>query len=249
MIIAAAQTVPVRGDIPANLERHYELIREASEHGVQLIAFPELSITGYERELAHKYSFTPDDSRLDKLRQLSQQHHMIIIAGAPVYTHGLLFIGSFVILPDGQLALYTKQFLHEGEDEFFASSFDHDPVISLEGETIRLAICADIENRKHPEKAAKKNASFYIASIFYSPGGIAGAHRLLSEYASGYQMPVLMSNFGGASWGSPSGGQSAFWDKHGGLVTEASVSGEELIISERISGQWQGKVITVGSSA
>lgn len=246
MIIAAAQTVPVRGNIPANLEQHYKLIREASGHNVQLLVFPELSITGYERELAHNYIFTTDDDRLDHLRNLAREYSMVIIAGAPVQTDGKLYIGAFVIQADGSLLLYTKQFLHDGEDLFFASCFDYDPVIKFEDETIRLAICADIENMKHPEKAAAGESTLYLASIFYSPGGIGGALQLLSQYASRYQMAVLMSNFGGDSWGNPSGGQSAFWNKEGELITKASASGEELLIIEKLNGKWSGKVVASG---
>lgn len=249
MIIAAAQTAPVRGNIPANLVQHYRLIKEASEHNVRLLVFPELSITGYERELAHNFIFTIDDDRLDHLRDLAREYSMIIIAGAPVETHGQLYIGSFVIQADGSLSLYTKQFLHDGEDQFFSSCFDHDPVIKLEEETIRLAICADIENVKHPEKAAAGGSTLYLASIFYSPGGIGGALQLLSQYASRYQMAVLMSNFGGDSWGSPSGGQSAFWNKEGELITKASASGEELLVIEKLNGEWSGKVVVTGSEA
>ncbi|MBL6445630.1 carbon-nitrogen hydrolase family protein [Fulvivirga sp. 29W222] len=243
MIIAAAQTVPVREDVITNLENHYKLIREASEYGVQLLVFPELSITGYERKLAPGVAFTPDDKRLNKLREMAEQHQMIIVAGAPVSIGGILFIGAFVIFPDGKSSLYTKQFLHDGEEQFFASSFDHDPVINLEGETIRLAICADIENKKHLEKAVGSGATLYLASIFYSPGGIEGAHQLLSRYAYAYHVAILMSNFGGDSWGSHSGGQSGFWNVEGEQVVKASASGEELVIAERVNGKWEGKVI------
>jgi len=65
MILAAAQTKPTRGDIKENLLDHYRLIELAADHGANLIVFPELSITGYERETAESLSFTIDDSRLD----------------------------------------------------------------------------------------------------------------------------------------------------------------------------------------
>lgn len=69
MILAAAQTKPTRGDIEANLADHYRLIELAVQNEVQLIAFPEMSITGYERENAQKLAFKKDDSRLDHLKK------------------------------------------------------------------------------------------------------------------------------------------------------------------------------------
>ena len=57
MILAAAQTKPTRRDIDANLSDHYHLIELAVKNKAQLIAFPEMSITGYEREHAQKLAF------------------------------------------------------------------------------------------------------------------------------------------------------------------------------------------------
>ena len=159
MIIASAQTKPQNEDINRNLHDHYRLIRLAADNGVKLIAFPEMSITGYVRELAKKLSFIENDSRLDKLRELAVDNDMIIIAGAPIKMDSGLYIGSFVILPDNSISIYTKQFLHAGEDEFYAASFDYNPIINLDGERISLAICADIENPLHADKANKANCT------------------------------------------------------------------------------------------
>ena len=44
--LAAAQTVPVRGDVAANLDEHIRLARAAAEREVRVLVFPELSLTG-----------------------------------------------------------------------------------------------------------------------------------------------------------------------------------------------------------
>jgi len=58
MILASAQTKPKRGDLTANLEEHYRLIDLASQQDADLIVFPEMSITGYEREKAEGLAFS-----------------------------------------------------------------------------------------------------------------------------------------------------------------------------------------------
>jgi predicted amidohydrolase len=63
MILAAAQTSPKRLDIYANLNNHYELIELAVKNNADLILFPELSITGYERDKAKELVFERNDSR------------------------------------------------------------------------------------------------------------------------------------------------------------------------------------------
>ncbi|RZJ50763.1 MAG: carbon-nitrogen hydrolase family protein [Flavobacterium sp.] len=243
MILAAAQTKPKRGDIDSNLLDHYRLIKLAAEKGADLIAFPELSISGYERENAVELAFTKDDSRIDHLKELAVEHNIIIIAGAPIQTETEMFIGEFIIFPDNSVSIYTKQFLHEGEDEFFQSSFDYNPMITIEDQKISFAICADIDNPLHPENASKKETSIYIASIFFSPNGIPNAYRDLQNYAEKHKMNVLMANFSGESWGYPSGGKSAFWNKEGELIAQMNDSDSGLLLVENKNDNWESRLI------
>jgi predicted amidohydrolase len=243
MILAAAQTKPTREDIETNLLDHYRLIDLAVQNGAQLIVFPEMSITGYERENALQLAFKKDDSRLAHLKKLAVENNIIIIAGAPIQVESELFIGEFIISPDNSVSIYTKQFLHEGEDEFFQSSFDYNPMITIEDQKISFAICADIDNPLHPENACKKETDIYIASIFFTPNGIPNAYQDLQSYAQKHKMNVLMSNFIGESWGSTSAGQSAFWNNKGELIAQMNDSDSGLLIVENQDDNWTSRVI------
>lgn len=243
MILAAAQTKPTRGDIDANLLDHYRLIELAVQNNAQLIAFPEMSITGYERENAHELAFSKDDSRLNHLKKLAIENNIIIIAGAPIQIESKMFIGEFIISPDNSVQIYTKQFLHEGEDGFFQSSFDHNPMVTIENKTISFAICADIDNPLHPENACKRETDIYIASIFFSPNGIPNAYRDLQSYAQKHTMNVLMSNFSGESWGSPSAGQSAFWNNKGELIAQMNDLDSGILLVEKLNENWTSKIL------
>lgn len=58
--VGLTQTFPRLGDVQANLERHLELVREAQGLGVDLLIFPELSLTGYTlRELVPHVAVHP----------------------------------------------------------------------------------------------------------------------------------------------------------------------------------------------
>ncbi len=230
MLLAAAQTQPIRGDIQSNLNDHYRWVEAAAEKGASLIVFPEMSISGYEREDAPPLAFEKNDQRLENLRQLATRHQMVIVAGAPVKMEDNLFIGSFIFYPDGSEAVYTKQFLHTGEEITFQASLEYNPVIRLENQQFSLAICADINNALHAENAHRASSSVYIASIFFSPNGIPEAYTLLSNYARKYQMTVLMANYGGPSWGMDSGGRSACWNPNGELIAALGASGKGLLL-------------------
>jgi len=243
VILAAAQTKPKRGNIKQNLLDHYRLIEMASNEGVNLIVFPEMSITGYEREDASLLTFSHDDSRLNKLKELAAEKKITIIAGAPLKINSDLFIGEFIIQPDKSIKLYAKHFLHPGEEFYFKPSFDYNPKVLFDHEKISLAICADLDHPVHAENASKAGCSIYIASIFFSPQGIPSAYNSLSGYARMYSMNVLMSNFSGESWDRPSGGQSAFWDKTGSLIVKMNDSNSGLLVVENISETWTGRTL------
>jgi predicted amidohydrolase len=241
MILASAQTKPKQADIEANLIDHYNMIDLASKNHVDLIVFPEMSLTGYEREKARELAFTEADSRLDRLRQLSVDKKMILIVGAPILIHDKLYIGAFVLKPDHSISIYTKQFLHTGEDVYYQSSFDYNPVIEINNERISLAICADINNPKHPENAKKNDISIYLAGIFFEPDDMMRAYKTLSSYAEKYSMNVLMSNYTGQSWGLDGGGKSGFWNKNGNLIANLNDTDSGLLLIENVNDSWIGK--------
>lgn len=239
MILASAQIHPHRGDIGKNIADHCALIHEAAQYDVDLILFPELSLTGYEREEAPFLAFLPKDSRLKPFRQLARQYQMIIVVGAPILDDDRLFIGAFIIHPNGRVEYYTKQYLHDGEEEFFQPSFEYNPVIHLNNEQAQVAICADISNPEHSKAAAQ--SSIYLASIFYTPNGLPEAHTDLSTYAQQHQMNVLMANFCGESWGIDAAGQSAFWSNTGELIGQLDATTAGLLIVEKKEAGWRVK--------
>ena len=243
MKVAAAQTSPKDGNIAANLDDHHRLSELAADMGAQLIVFPEMSLTGYQRQHANQLAFVENDARLDKLKALAKNKNIIIIAGAPIKIISALHIGFFILHPDGATNIYTKQFLHEGEDVFFTPCFDHNPVIDLEDQKISLAICSDISNPVHARNAADAGSTIYISGIFYTPNGIADGHNSLAGYAKKYAMNVLMSNYGGPSLGLESGGKSAFWTNTGELKGSLENIQEGILIASKKNDNWNCQVV------
>jgi predicted amidohydrolase len=232
MKIAAAQICPIENNINANIKTHLRLIKLAAERSVDLIFFPEMSLSAYEREKAKQYSFLINDSRLDVFKAESVKYQMLIIVGAAIEIEAELYIGSFIFHPNGRTLIYTKQFLHDGEEQFFSSGYKLNPQIDWKGEKISLAICADISNPVHIENASKINSSIYLPSIFYTPNGIAEAYKNLSFYAEKYSMNIVMANFVGSSYSLEAAGKSAFWNTKGELVSQLDNKTEGLLIAD-----------------
>jgi predicted amidohydrolase len=242
MIIAAGQTIP-KDSINENLEEHYKLIELAADNNAQLIIFPELSLTGYQREEAEKYSFKLNDPRLDKLKEFAKNRKIVIIVGAPLKINNKIHICSFIISPKTSVEIYTKQFLHSGEELFFDPNLNYNPQIKIKEEIFSLAICSDIANPVHPNNASKVNCTTYLASIFYTPNGINDGYEMLSEYAKRYSMNVLMANYGGKSYQFESAGKSAFWTNTGELKSNFIGTGCGLLIAKKENNHWISTII------
>lgn len=61
--LGLAQIDSVLGDLPANLQRHLGQIAEAKSAGVDLLVFPELSLTGYSlQDLTYEVAVKPEPS-------------------------------------------------------------------------------------------------------------------------------------------------------------------------------------------
>ncbi len=244
MKIAAAQIEAVVGDIEGNFNRHLAMIDLAIANQVDLVVFPEMSVTGYTRKEGKELVIVPTHPIITELKKISDRHDLIIVVGAPIELKGQLFIGTYILTPKRPVVIYTKQFLHEGEDEFYSSSFEYNPVISWQDETIQFAICADINCRQHVLNAKANNCTLYIPSIFYSQNGIGEGHEILSEYAKMNAMQILMSNYTGELWGLKAGGNSAFWDKNGHKIGQLPTDQVGLLLLEKGGESWTATGIT-----
>lgn len=246
LTLAAAQTLSLAGDLPANIERHLSFMRVAAEHRVQVLVFPELSLTGYEPSLAGGLAIAPDDSVLAPLRDMARELRLTAVVGMPIRLapEAGVSIGALVLGADGSLAVYTKQHLHPGEELAFVPGRGG---VALErgSERIALAVCADFSHASHPRLAAEAGATVYAAGVLISEGGYATDSALLQGYAAEHGLLVLMANHGGPSGGYVCAGRSAIWAADGRLLVAASGVGDALVIARREGGEWAGQVVVV----
>ncbi len=74
--IGLAQTYPKLGDVQTNLTHHLQLIDQAAAQEVELLVFPELSLTGYQvQDLVPEVAIraTPEDPVFAQMLQASQK--------------------------------------------------------------------------------------------------------------------------------------------------------------------------------
>jgi predicted amidohydrolase len=247
LTIAAAQTVSIAGDLPANIAHHLAFMRIAAAHGVQLLVFPELSLTGYEPTLAAGLAIAPHDEVLAPLREMARELRITAVVGMPIRQGAVseVLIGALVLGQDGSLAVYTKQHLHPGEEVAFTAG-QGGAALEWGGDRIALAVCADFSHASHPRQAAEAGANIYAAGVLISEGGYAPDTALLQGYAAEHGMVVLMANHGGPSGGWTCAGRSAIWGADGGLIAASPGVGDALVIARRnTAGQWHGEQVVI----
>ena len=81
MKICIAQIKAVKGDINQNIASHIKFVERAADLHASAIFFPELSLTGYEAELAKALATTAADIRFKIFQQICMP--MLVEVGTP----------------------------------------------------------------------------------------------------------------------------------------------------------------------
>lgn len=244
LCIAAAQSISVPGNLAANIARHCAFVEKAASAGVQLLLFPELSLSGYEPELVASCVVEPDGEKLAPLRELARKHGMTLVLGAPLASAaGEPYIGAIVLFADGSHLVYRKRHLHHSEERWASQGRADACSFVLHGERFALAICADTNHAEHAAAAAATGAAFYLAGSLLSQNAYAADAAALQGHALQHGYGVLLANHGGPSGDYVAAGRSAFWDAQGQRVGCTNGPGERLLLLRREQGHWVSETI------
>lgn len=228
MKVCVVQTKPFKGDIPRNILSHKRLIELAVSSGAEIIVFPELSITGYEPELAKELAIEPGDDILTDFQMISNKSRVTIGVGMPTKSNKGVCISMIFFQPNKPRQVYSKKYLHADEEPFFVSGENESSFI--DDSNIALAICYELSIPEHAHEAYKSGAELYLVSAVKSRTGIGKALTRLSEIASEYSMPALLSNCVGISGGEDCAGKTSAWNDDGLLVGQLDDSKEGILI-------------------
>lgn len=240
--VAAAQIEPTEADISLNIEKHAEYIERAREQHVDVLVFPELSLTGYQvRSRTPDLAIPPDNKELLKLADLAGD--MTVVAGFVEEAYAAQFYNSAAVLRQGKV-----QFIHRKlnlatygnleEAKYFAKGryvhvYEHENPW-----TAGIFICADAWNPALIHLAALYGATFLIFPIASSVNAVGsdfsnpeGWERALAFYGMMYGMPTIMCNHCGGRDGEAYWGNSRIVDAHGNVIAMAG-EGEELVVAD-----------------
>src|SRR6266849_4415692 len=235
--IGLAQVNTIVGDLEGNTRLITEWIGRARDQGVDIVAFPELAITGYPPEdLVLKPGFVRDN-----LEQLQ------VVAGA---TKGISAVVGFVdeegdlynaaaFMHGGEVkAVYHKVFLPNygvfDEQRYFAAGH-RCPIFELSGIKVGVSICEDCWYPSGPMAWQAHQGAELLININGSPyhaGKRAPREEMVAGRAADYGAFVAYVNTVGGQDELVFDGNSVVFGPRGEVLAHASSFAEELLLCD-----------------
>ncbi|MDO6602441.1 carbon-nitrogen hydrolase family protein [Arenibacter palladensis] len=234
MKICVAQIRSEKGNIKANIQNHLKWIELAVSEKTDMIVFPELSLSGYEPELAKDLATDQNDERLNVFQDISDANKIAIGVGLPIQSEVGILIGMVIFQPNQPRQTYFKQILHPDEKPYFVEGSEH-TILSIKDRNIALAICYESLQPQHAKYARQMGADIYLASVAKSQTGIDKAYEHFPKIAEQHSIPVLMANCIGFCDNYLSAGQTSIWDTKGIICGQMDSQGEGLLIYDTVS--------------
>ncbi len=233
--VGLAQIDTTVGDLTGNADKIIDWIQRAKELGVDVVAFPELAITGYPPEdLLLRRSFVEDN--LAALDRVAAAITGIVAVVGFVDLDAAIYNGA-AILCDGRIAArYHKRLLPNygvfDEARYFQRG-DESPVYRIAGADVGVNVCEDIwdpDGPTHDQALAGAEVIININASPYHRGKGAYRETMISTRASDNAAVVCYVNAVGGQDELVFDGHSLICDEHGVLVARGAQFREDLIV-------------------
>ncbi|MCA1644037.1 MAG: NAD+ synthase [Chloroflexi bacterium] len=233
--LALAQINSTVGDLAGNRDKIIRTIRSAAEAGAELVAFPELALTGYPPEdLLLKPSFIRDN--LEVLDEVARATGDVAVVVGCIDRADDIFNAAAVLFQGRVVHLYHKQFLPTygvfDEDRYFSPGSEA-PVFRLGDALLGVNICEDIWYAVGPTNAQALAGAELIVNINASPFSEqkpAFRKKMLATRASDNHAIVAYVNMVGGQDELVFDGSSLVFDPGGELLCQGRAFVEDLLV-------------------
>ena len=240
--VGLAQINTTVGDLEGNVAKVLDFVVRARGLGVDVVSFPELTVTGYPPEdLLLRPSFVRDNR--EALEAVVNGCGGITAVTGFVDLDGGIYNAAAVI-HDGRLAdVYHKQKLPNygvfDEVRYFRPG-DSYPVYTVAGVSVGVNVCEDIWYPGDPTQAQARAGAQVIININGSPyhaGKRDLRQEMLATRARDYGVFLCYANQVGGQDELVFDGGSMVLGPDGGLVAQAAMFEEELLVCDLSIGE------------
>ncbi|MCU1364542.1 MAG: nadE [Ilumatobacteraceae bacterium] len=233
-----AQLNPTVGDLKGNFTKIVDCYDQAEAAGCDIIAFPELSITGYPPEdLVLKPGFVADNK--DILTTIAARTRRCVAVVGFVDSDRDLY-NAAAVMSDGEIrGTYRKRLLPNysvfDEARYFTPGKESDPLelYVVGGVKVGISICEDIWSPTGPlaeQAAGGAELNININGSPYHRGKAAARERMLATRAADASCALVFVNQVGGQDELIFDGASMVFDGEGNLLARAAQFREELMI-------------------
>ncbi len=235
--VGMAQINTTVGDFEGNTEKILEAVTEAKSLGVDLIAFPELAITGYPPEdLLLKPQFIQENLKcLDQI--VGHSSGLTVILGF-VDAKGDLYNAAAIVHDGSLVGVYHKIYLPNygvfDENRYFQAGREC-PVYIIAGVGVGITICEDIWYEAGPATEQAFSGAEVIVNVSASPYHFGKGNfreRMLATRASDNVAIIAYNNLVGGQDELVFDGNSLVLDEKGQLIARGKQFEEDLIVAD-----------------
>ena len=234
--VAAAQLNLVVGDLEGNARRILDTYERAEQASCDLVAFPELAISGYPAEdLLLRPAFVAQAvETLDKIAARTGRAAAVIGFPEP---DADLYNGAAVCAGGKVLGVYRKHLLPNyavfDEERYFEPWKVDGPLFVVGGVRVAVTICEDAWSPSGPILTQAAAGAELVVNINASPyyaGRLRERETMLATRAADASVPVLYANLVGGQDELVFDGASMCFDEAGHLVARAKQFEEDLLV-------------------
>ena len=237
--VALAQVNCTVGGLDDNVAAIVSQIEAAEAAGADLVAFPELAITGYPPEdLALRRRFVRDNlAALERVQAETAGRHVTAVVG--FIDLGVDTYNAAAVLHDGQRkGVYYKQLLPTygvfDESRCFRAG-TASPVFDVAGTRVGVSVCEDIWYSSGPVREQALAGAEVIVNINGSPfhvGKRSEREKMLSTRASDNAVFICYLNLVGGQDSLVFDGGSMIHNAEGALIAGAPLFEEVLLVMD-----------------
>src|SRR5262249_37197722 len=236
--LALAQVNVTVGDLAGNVECMLRGIRRAAAEGADLVAFPELALTGYPPEdLLLKPGFVADSLRaLRHLTAATREFSGLTVVVGFADRSGDLYDAAAVLSEGRSVGVYHKRFLPNysafDEDRYFSAGSEA-PNFLIGGALVGINICEDIWYPTGPGTEQATAGAELLLNISASPyfmGKQDARERMLATRAADSGAIVAYLNLVGGQDELIFDGGSVVFNQGGELLARAKRFAEDFLV-------------------
>lgn len=153
----------ISGDVNENYKEIEKAIYLAKHKDVQLLIFPECSLTGYPpRDISNSscVNFNLVQSMCDRLQSVADQNDISFIVGT-IFKEKEIYNRALLFQPNKQIKSYDKRALWGWDNDNFAKG-NSDGIVEIDGVVFGIRICFEI---RFPEFLLQSFNRFLIISL------------------------------------------------------------------------------------